>query len=296
MIVAEQNALIEARDATLGIERLGNIQVMGGIPPAPEGVSPQLFFGNGQLYVFTDALYQLDPENSRLLRLLSPGDDANGQTVGELQGAAWGDGSPMVMDGTNVYTYNPTELTWTRSELGTFGEAYSDVASISGYIGNLYLLSPHSGQILRYPSDQFDAVPEDWTGGNAAEELSAGVDMMIDGNIHVLTEHGQVLNFYRGALDETISVAAAPEIENAVSFSYQTGGSHIYIADAHDRIIRATTDGQVVQQFMSDAEAPDLENIQSIVVDEAIGSAYVLTDNALMQVRLPGPPRQDQDD
>ncbi len=293
MVMAERTAVFETRDASLGIERLGNIQVLGGIPPAPEGVAPNLFFGNGQLYVFTDALYLLDPEESRLIRLLSAGDDVDGHTVGELQGAAWGEGSAMVMDGTNVYTYDATAADWSRAELGTFGEAYSGIPAISGYIGNLYLLSSETGQILRYHGDQFEAMPEDWTGGNAVEELSAGVDMMIDGRIYVLTENGQVLDFYRGALDNTINLTIAPEIEGAVSMSYQTGRSHLYVADTHDRIIRATTDGQSVQQFMSDADAPELENIQSIAVDDALGSAYVLTDNALMQVRLPGPPRED---
>jgi serine/threonine protein phosphatase PrpC len=293
VILTEQAAIVEARDASLGIERLGNIQVLGGVPSAPDGVAPNLFFGNGQLYVFTDALYQLDPENSRLLRLITPGDEIGGQAVGELQGAAWGHGSPMVMDGRGVYIYDSTSTSWTRHELGSFGSEYSDIAAISGYIGNLYLLSPQAGQILRYHGDQFDALPEDWTGGSAAEELATGVDMMIDGRIYVLTAEGQVLDFYRGALDDTVAINATPAIDSAVAFSYQTDRSHMYIADAHDRILRVNTDGQVVQQFMSESEAPPLENIQQIAVDDALGSAYVLTDNALMQVRLPGPPRQD---
>jgi hypothetical protein len=291
MIATEQVAIAEARDASLGIERLGNIQVLGGVPPAPEGVSPNLFFGNGQLYVLTDALYQLDPEQSRLLRLLSTGDEIDGHAVGELQGAAWGHGSPMAMDGTNVYTYDPTTTSWTRHELGTFGEAYSDVTAISGYIGNLYMLSPETEQILRYHSDQFGAMPEDWTSGNAEEELFAGVDMMIDGRIYVLTENGQVLDFYRGVLDDTIDIDITPAIEGARSFSFQSDRPHLYIADEQDRIIRVTTEGEVVQQFMSDPDAATIENIQSIAVDDALGSAYVLTDNALMHVRLPGPPR-----
>lgn len=293
LILTEQAAIVEARDASLGIERIGNIQVLGGVPSAPDGVTPSMFFGNGQLYVFTDALYQLDPEQSRLLRLISSGDEINGQTVGNLQGAAWGYGSPMVMDGNSVYTYDSTNTSWSRHELGTFGSEYSDIAAISGYIGNLYLLSPQAGQILRYHGDQFDALPEDWTGGSAVEELAAGVDMMIDGRIYVLTSDGRLLDFYRGALDDTAVINATPEIENAVSFSYQSGRSHLYVADDHDRILRVTTDGQVVQQFMSESAAPQLQDIQRIAVDDAIGSAYVLTDNALLQVRLPGPPRED---
>jgi hypothetical protein len=293
LILTEQAAIVEARDVSLGIERIGNIQVLGGVPSAPDGVSPNVFFGNGQLYIFTDALYQLDSEQSRLLRLISSGDQINGHTVGELQGAAWGQGSPMVMDGNSVYTYDSTSRDWSRHELGSFGSEFSDITAISGYIGNLYLLSPQAGQILRYHGDQFDALPEDWTGGSAVEELANGVDMMIDGRIYVLTADGVVHDFYRGALDDSVAINATPEIDSAVSFSFQSERSHMYVADSHDRILRVTTDGQVVQQFMSEQDAPQLQNIQQIAVDDALGSAYVLTDNALLQVRLPGPPRED---
>ncbi|MEX2425966.1 MAG: hypothetical protein WD401_04295, partial [Thermomicrobiaceae bacterium] len=291
IILTEQAAIADARDTSLGIERLGNIQMLGGVPPAPDGVSPSLFFGNGQLYVFTDGLYQLDSEESRLMRLISSGDDVGGQAVGELQGAAWGQGSPMVMDETSVYTYDATAMSWTRNELGKFDDGYTDVSAISGYIGNLYALSPETGQILRFHSDQFDALPEDWAGGNGAEELTGGVDMMIDGRIYVLTENGQLLDFYRGALDNAVDINATPAIENAVGFSYRSDRGHMYIADGHDRILRVTTDGDVVQQFMSEDGVPELSNIQHLAVDDALGTGYVLADEALLQVRLPGPPR-----
>ncbi len=290
-LMAEQAAIADTRDASLGIERLGNVQVLGGVPPAPDGVNPNLFFGNGQLYIFTDALYQLDPEQSRLVRLIGEGDDVGGYTVGELQGAAWGHGTPMVMDGLNVYFYEPTSASWDRHELGNFGDSYSGVQAISGYIGNLYILSPETGQIIRYNSEQFDALPEDWSGGSGAEELSLGVDMMIDGRIYVMTEDGQILDFYRGALDDTATVNATPEVDGAVSMSFQSDRSYVYIADSHDRILRVTTDGEVVQQFMTEHDGPQMTNVQSLVVDDSQGSAYVLTDSALMQVRLPGPPR-----
>jgi serine/threonine protein phosphatase PrpC len=290
-IETERTAIADARDTSLGIERLGNIQVLGGIPPAPEGVSPNLFFGNGQLYIFTDALYMLDAEGTRLIRLIGTGDDVGGHSVGELVGAAWGHGSPIVMDGWNAYVYESTTASWNRHELGNFGQAYDGVAAISGYIGNLYVLTPETGQILRYHSDQFSALPDDWTGGESAEQLSAGVDMVIDGRIYVLTSSGEVLDFYRGALDKTFTIDATPEIEDAVALSYQTDRTHIYVADDHGRILRVTKDGQVVQQFMAAADAPQLDNIQQMAVEDALGSAYVLTDDALLRVRLPGPPR-----
>jgi hypothetical protein len=279
------------RDAALGIERLGNIQVLGGIPPAADGTSPKLFFGNGQLYVFSDALYLLDVEQARLVHLIGPGDELAEHRVGTLVGAGWGHGNPVVIDALNAYQFEPTAAAWTRYELGNTGDGYYNITGVSGYIGNLYLLAPSSGQIIRYGAGAYSAFPDDWTAGQASEELTRGTDMVVDGRIYVLLDDGRVLNFYQGALDSSLAPEATPAIEGATALSAQPDRPYVYIADSHDRILRVTREGEVIQQFKADEQSELMSNIQAIAVDDALGTAYVLTDSALLQVRLPGPPR-----
>ncbi|MCX7623728.1 MAG: hypothetical protein N2Z82_08275, partial [Thermomicrobium sp.] len=67
-LVAQERAAIErALDRLLRVERLpaSAVQVLGAVPGAPPGVTPRLFFGNGQLYLLTDALYRLEAGGTR---------------------------------------------------------------------------------------------------------------------------------------------------------------------------------------------------------------------------------------
>lgn len=291
--VSQERAAIQAgMDQVLKVDRLANIQVLGGITPAPEGVTPRIFFGNGQLYVFTDALYRLDSNTNSLIRLLGSGDQVGEATTGTLLGAGWGDGAPIVFDGSSAYLFDATAANWSAHPVGTFGSPFEGVATASGYAGNLYLLTPETGQILRFSAGNFDSVPEDWTGGLAAEELASATDMVIDGRIYTLLADGRILNFYMSALESTTTPNVTPAIKNAVALEAQPDRPYFYVADEHDRLLRLSReDGQLVQQFMAEPDNPALDNIRDIAVDDVLGSAYVLTDEALVLVRIPGPPR-----
>lgn len=290
----ELAAISQAMDQATKVERLTSIQAIGGIPAAPQGVTPHVFFGNGQLFVFSDALYRLDPNETKLMRLLGSGDQVDGQPVGTLLGASWGDGTPIAFDSQNLYLFDPTGSGWSRHRLGTAGSPYSAITGSSGYGGNLYLLSPGSGEILKFSSSDFNAQPEAWTSGLAVEDLRSGVDMIVDGRIYVLLRDGRILDFFMSALEKTVTPQAVPAIEHAVAFSSQTNRPYYYVADDQGRILRLDRDGKLIQQFTADesvAGVPSLDGIQSMAVDDVLGTAYVLTDHGLLMVRLPVPTR-----
>jgi hypothetical protein len=246
--------------------------------------------GNGQLYVLTDALYRLESNGTTLVRLLGSGDNVDGKPTGTLLGAAWGDGSPVAFDATSAYVFDPTTGTWTREPLGTFGTGYSDINAASGFGGNLYMLSPGTGQILKFPAGAYSAQPEDWTGGLASGDLRSAADMQIDGHIYVLLKDGRILDFYMAALNATINPAVTPPIQNATGLSLQVDRPYYYVADGNDRILRITPDGKLVQQFMAASGEPPLSGIRDLAVDDVLGIGYVLTNNELIEVHLPPPP------
>ncbi len=62
------------------------------------------------------------------------------------------------------------------------------------------------------------------------------------------------------------------------------------MAERDGRILRLAQDGTLVQQFLAAEGAPPLGPIRDIAVDDILGVAYVLTDQALLSVRLPAPP------
>lgn len=289
-IEQERAAVQAATDRVLKIQRLESIQVLGGVPPAPEGVTPRLFFGNGQLYILTDALYRLDSGGTKLIKLLEPGAEVGGAPVGTLLGAAWGDGAPIAFDGANAYVLDPATAQWNRLPVGTFGAPYSGVAAVNGFAGNLYLLLPQPGQILKFLAGSYQNQPEDWTGGQFTEHLSGAVDMEIDGRIYVLKPDGTIVTFYRGALEGEAKPQVDPPVTHAVALSMQPDRPYRYVADREGRILRLAQDGTLVQQFLAAEGAPPLGPIRDIAVDDILGVAYVLTDQALLSVRLPAPP------
>ncbi len=286
----QQQAIATDMDKTLKIDRLSNIQVIGGVPAAPAGITPHVFLGNGQLYVFTDALYRLESNGSALVRLIGSGDKVGDSTVGSLEGAAWGDGSPIVFDGSAAYTFDPTSAKWSKLPVGTFGSPHTGIVATNGYAGNLYLLKPDTAQILKFTAGSFSSAPEDWTSGMNATDLGSAVDMAIDGHIYVLLKDGSILDLYRSTLQSPVKPNVTPAVTDAVALSEQPDRPYYYIADSQGRIIRLTRDGQMVQQFESKVGEPSLSGVKDIVVDDGTSTAYILTDKELLTVRLPGPP------
>ncbi len=292
-LLAQERAAIERTlDTLLRVERLSAsaVQVLGSVPAAPQEVHPRLFFGNGQLYLLTDALYRLDAGGTRLVRLLGPGDSVDGMTVGPLVGAAWAEGAPIAFDGSVAYLFDPTTARWNALPVGTFGAPYQNVAALGTFTGNLYLLQPQSGQILRFLNGAYAHLPEDWTGGQAADQLRHAVDFEIDGRIHVLLADGTVLTFYRGALEASVTPQVEPPVTDAVALSQQPDRPYRYIGTRSGRILRLRTDGTLVQQFVSGSGVPSFDGLRDLAVDDVQGLAYVLTDRGLFLVRLPAPP------
>lgn len=287
----EQLAVNQMLDSLTAVERLTSVQVMGSAPPAPEGVTARLFAGNGRVFVLTDGLYELDRTTGSLIELLKPGDDVGGSPVGTLLAADWGDDRPLVIDSKNAFTLDPSTGEWQRMALGTIApEGYSHVAALAAFDRNLYLLSPESGQILKFDSLDFSAAPEDWTAGVAKDALRNGVDLIVDGSIYVALHDGQVLSFFRSALESTVMAGAAPPIAGVSALMAGDEGQLFYlISEADGRIISMDHDGNVLRQFVPAAGAPSMVGATDIVFDEASSIAHVIAGNTLYAVRLEMP-------
>ena len=92
------------------------------------------------------------------------------------------------------------------------------------------------------------------------------------------------------AEQSTVTPHAVPPVTNAVALSLQTDRPYVYIAE-RDRILRLErSSGNLVQQFVAGSDAPPFNDIRAFSVDDVLGTAYILNGNALLSVRLPGPP------
>ncbi|HEV2122449.1 MAG TPA: hypothetical protein VGW38_06715 [Chloroflexota bacterium] len=287
----EQRAVSQALDSLTSVERLTSVQVMGSVPPAPQNVTPRLFTGNGRIFVLTDGLYELDRTTGSLIELLKAGNSVGGAPVGTLLAADWADDRPLVIDSQNAFTLDPSTGQWQRVALGTVApEGYSDVAALAAFDRNLYLLSPETGQILKFDSLDFGVPPEDWTAGVAKDALRNGVDLVVDGRIHVALHDGQLLSFFRSALENTVVAGVVPPVTSVSAVTAGAEGQLFYLMNESDgRIISMDSEGKVVRQFIPAAGAPSLVGATDIVFDEATSIAHVIAENTLYAVRLDMP-------
>jgi hypothetical protein len=287
----EQAAVATAINELAGIVQLNNVQVLGSLPPVPEGVTPRLFSGGGRVFVVGDALYELDQITGTLILLLASGDLVGGEPVSTILAATWNDDRPLAVDSHNLFMQDPADGNWHRAPLGVFDDAgHTNVTAVATFNRNVYFLTADTGQILKFDALDFGATPEDWAAGSAREQLQAAVDIMIDGNIHTVLEDGQVLTFFRSALDTTVVPQVMPALGSVAAFTSVAEGQYVFMIDSADgRIVGVQTDGELFRQFVTSPGLPTLEDATDLVINESNGITYVLADNTVYMVRLTVP-------
>ncbi len=274
------------------MSQIANVQTVGAVPEALDGVTSRLVSGDGRVYLLSDAIYQVDVASSSLVLLLQPGDVVDNVPVETLRAAAWRENRLMVIDAKRAYIFDPTTGGWSIEKLGTFDvEGFTDVAAGDTFDFNLYLLARGSGQILKFQAGLYENNPEDWTGGVAREELMRATDMTVDGDVWVLMPDGSILNFFRSRLEATIEPEIVPPLERTSAIFTTAESDFLYVMSETDgRILRLTREGQLVQQLTTgDAESP-IVGADDLVIDEKSGIAYVLANETMFTLRIPAAP------
>jgi hypothetical protein len=291
--VAAERAAIEQQMTRLsGTTHVANVQTIGAVPAAPEGVTPRLVSGDGRVYLLTNAIYQVDVASSSLVVLLQPGDLVNDVPVETLRAAAWRENRLMVIDARRAYIFDPTTGGWTVEQLGTFDvEGFTDVAAGDTFDFNLYLLARGSGQILKFQAGLYENNPEDWTGGVAQEEIRQATDMTVDGDVWVLMPDGAILNFFRSRLEATIEPEIVPPLERTSAIYTTAESDFLYVMSETDgRILRLTREGKLIQQLTTGDERSPITGASDLVIDEESGIAYVLANETVYTLRIPDAP------
>ena len=287
-VIEQQQSIAAELSQLTKLTVLDAVQIVGGVPPAPEGVQARLFSGGGRVYLLSDALYQVDVTGKTLVRLLGAGDQVGDQAAGTLLAAAWREDGPYVVDGAAGYVYDHTRGAWSREPLGVIdGEGPPQVSAIAVFDYNLYVLEESSGRILKYAGGDYEAPPDDWNMGAASDDLQNATDMVVDGNIYVGLTDGRILHLFLSTLKATFTPQALPPVDAASGLAASPDVSAFYIMNESDgRILKLDAGGQLLQQYETGPELPSLEGITDLVVDEGTGIAYVLAGDALYATRL----------
>jgi len=233
--------------------------------------------------------------------LVQTGQQVGGGEVGNLVGCAWVSSGGerqtsglLVLEETGaLISHDPAwvdeggQPRLVRSFLGTSPRLPRDVDSFGG---RLYVLDVDANQIWRYDprGDTYPERPDRYFVTSPPKSLASALDMAIDGNIYVLYEDSQILQFLQGEHQPEFSVRGIPgDSVQAVAVAVDRDGSSeaLYVADVgNERVIVLGPDGAFQAQLRADEAFGALE---SLAVDEAAGRLYVISGGRLYVASLP---------
>ncbi len=151
------------------------------------------------------------------------------------------------------------------------------------YASNIYSLDKTQSKIRRYSAgiDKFSDGKE-WLSSDVTLDLSSAKEMMIDGNIWVLTERGEIYKFTSGNLQKFKLPSDFKDLKTDYLF---TGDEveHLYLLDkTGERIIVLTKDGEYKAQYKSE----EIKNALKFVVSEKENKIILLNGNKLFSIEL----------
>jgi hypothetical protein len=258
--------------------------------------------GSDRVYKFLlndvgDALQSVDPNST----LVQKGELLGGMRLGDMVDIAWMESGGsrtmsafVILDRTgSLLSYDP------QQGIDVLPIADSDIwlkpQAIGGYFGNLYLLDPLLGRILKYvPSDNaYTNPPSDYLKPQLDVDLTGAVDMTIDGHVYVLFADGHILKFLNGEQRPFIMRGLPSPMRNPTTI-FCSGAQepdaegYLYVTDSgNQRIIQFDKEGNYVRQFRDKPGESRLEALRGVYVREETGRMFILSDKTLWLTKLP---------
>lgn len=176
-----------------------------------------------------------------------------------------------------IYALEADSGTWSPASSTTTAENIN-IVSAGLYLSRLYALDTGGSQIWRYSqTEQSFSEPQGWL--TAPSDLSAAIDIAVDGDIYVLLP-GSLKKFTRGSGVDFSLPSMSEKITDATRLITASGYQYIYIVEPKtERIIILTKSGQLAVQLTS----PEFKNLKDVIVNEVDKTMYVLAGNRLLR-------------
>jgi len=194
---------IEAIDLRLNnIIQVNQPQVLASIPPAQNGVAPELkLVSSGEVIIAysPDSLYLFDAKQKQFRSL----DELHGKIPSISCAFAVSDKLFYFCngDGTRLYALTVPDETVKTISL-PLGESETSLDSVKIYNNRVYVLSKKQGQIFRHLSVSTGySRGTPWT-PTVQESLKTAHDIAIDGKLYVLGDDGNIRLYSAGSIEE----------------------------------------------------------------------------------------------
>lgn len=233
--------------------------------------------------------------------LIRPGDTFDGVTVSDLIDVTWmaGEGDQtqprfMALDRSGtLLSYDPRR--GVRAQPVGNSDIWLNPQAIGGYYGNLYVLDPLLGRLLKYlPSNnEYVKPPLDYIDAALGIDLTGAVDMAIDGSVYILYADGTIKKFHNGVPVEFPMAGFYGTMRSPVAIHVSgeqrpDAEGYVYVADTgNKRVLQFSKDGVFVRQFRAVDTEPYMERLRGLYVDEAERRMFLISEQHFVLCTLP---------
>jgi hypothetical protein len=254
------------------------------------------------LYIAAGSLYELDPDEGRLVTLLARGDAVDGGMAGDLRHISIDGRDLVASDGVATYRRDKAGR-WNVSPLAVsdVGGLRSDAPVITW--GDASYSLSWDGDLVRFDDSSGSPQATVWADVDEAPDLELARDLAIDGRIHVLLDDGRTLTYSRGALAGTASPFIVPALSDPAFLAEAPFATVFYIVDHAGqigqnvgRIVRLDAEGEAWQYLTPEPVAADpvgamaarsLASAADVAIDEMTGTVYWVANGEIWRARLP---------
>lgn len=178
----------------------------------------------------------------------------SGQTVSSPVYSDKGDIYWGATDERSIFITNQNKaLEYKDDSLTSLSSAWAENQAISGlqlYGNRLYILDSAQQSVFKYQGSEtgFGAA-QSWIKDKKDANLTAAVDLAIDGNIYTLNPDGKINKFYNGVLEDFSQAPTEPALTAASKLYTTTDLNNLYILEGK-RIVVFNKDGQFITQYL----------------------------------------------
>ncbi len=153
---------------------------------------------------------------------------------------------------------------------------------MSAYLGNIYILDPHSSQIYKYVSSDSGFIRQNYF--SQTVDVSKGVSLTIDGSIWVLQKDGEVFKFTKGNSDSYSLQGLDKPFLDPTRITTSPDFDNYYVLDnGNQRIVAVNKQKGYVGQYQNKL----LKTAKEFEISEKDKKAYFLSGDKIYSFDLP---------
>lgn len=159
---------------------------------------------------------------------------------------------------------------------------WKDVAGLSTYLGNFYLLDKKAG-ILKYVPQGNSFSKQDYFAQGVNPDLSKASDIAIDGSIWIISLDGTISKYTKGKQDDFQVKNLDKPFKSPAHIFTSIDANNVYVLDnGNNRIVVLDKNGNYIAQYQS----PSLTGVKNFEVLEKDKKIYFSTSTSFYQIDL----------